>query len=87
MDEYGQQHDEWSANSLMLINYKKTKEMVLCGLQEQSFPPLLTDGHIVGRVGLRKLLGVPTDMMIFAGVVILIASVPKLIPGFIFLNC
>jgi hypothetical protein len=61
MDEYGQQLVEWSANNFMLVNYKKTKEMVLGGLQEQSFPPLLIDGHIVERVASFKLLGVHID--------------------------
>lgn len=50
MNEYRQQLIMWPANNFMLVNSKKTKELVLCGLQEQSLQPLLIDGHTVAHM-------------------------------------
>ena len=45
----------------MLVNYKKTKEMVLGRSQEQPLSLLSIDGHTVARVSSFKLLGVHID--------------------------
>jgi hypothetical protein len=48
----------WATENFMLINYKKTKEMILGSLRNHSLPALTIGGNDIERVTCFKLLGV-----------------------------
>ncbi|HEY5140436.1 MAG TPA: reverse transcriptase domain-containing protein, partial [Methylococcales bacterium] len=47
----------WSTDNFMLVNFSKTKEMLLGGINNNPPDPLAIDGHTIDRVTSFKLLG------------------------------
>lgn len=59
MDRFAGELELWSSNNYMVINYKKTKELILGNLKKHTvIPPLIIGGHPIERVSCFKLLGV-----------------------------
>jgi len=58
MDQYGEELERWSADNHMLINYSKTKEMILGNIDHRNLAVLSIGGHDIQQVTNFKLLGV-----------------------------
>ena len=58
MDQYGEELERWSAENRMLINYSKTKEMILGNIDHSNLAVLSIGGHNIQQVTSFKLLGV-----------------------------
>ena len=58
MDRFLEELEDWSASNYMIVNKKKTKEIILGGLRQYPVPALSISGDPIERVSCFKLLGV-----------------------------
>jgi len=58
MDQFAEELEQWLADNCMLVNYSKTKEIILGNANHSKLPELSIGGHIIQRVNSFKLLGV-----------------------------
>ena len=56
--QYVESLSTWAQANKMIINRRKSKEMILASFAKQSIPALTVQSHVLDRVSIFKLLGV-----------------------------